>query len=424
MSVNERLLALKVLKRVVIDKQNLSLALEEEKSTAPFVKALCFGLCRYYFALNHLAEHLVDKKSKDEEIWLIILLGLYQLQYSTKKEHAIVHETVDLVPPKKKWARGFVNAILRRYLREKDNISTSLSIQNHPAWLVKRLKKDWPNQWQAILVANDAHPPFTLRVNQQKISRDAYLSMLKTFNLAARPLEHTAVGLVLESPCDIEKLPGFKEGLISVQEEAAQYAIPLLDLKPGLRVLDACAAPGGKLCHMLEAEPKLKDCVGLDIDKNRLARISANLGRLALKATLLQGDGRKPETWWDQHPFDRILLDAPCSALGVIRRHPDIKLLRREEDIHAISAIQRDLLEVMWGLLKEDGLLVYATCSLIKEENSHQIEAFLKKHNDAELAEVPSNLGFNTGHGMQILPGQSNCDGFFYAAIKKVATPS
>lgn len=417
MKINDRSHALAILKRVLFDKVNLTLAMENKELTS-FSRALCFGLCRYYFSLEAIALKLLDKKSKDEEIWLIILLGLYQLIYLSKPAAVTVKETVDLIPAKKQWARGFVNAVLRRFCRESQP-SLPDSLVNHPAWLVNQLKRDWAEEWQTLLAANDEHPPFTLRVNQQKISTKAYLDQLAKAGIQARPLLHAKDGLVLEKAVDLLQLPGFTEGWISVQDEAAQYAAELLDLKPGLRVLDACAAPGGKLCHMLEKAPALR-CVGLDIEQKRLDRIAQNLQRLGLEASLIKGDATEPERWWDGMTFDRILLDVPCSALGVIRRHPDIKLLRREEDIKTIVLKQAQILAAIWPLVKSGGLVLYATCSILKQENADQIAAFSASHADCDVVPLQKPWGIDSGFGLQILPGKSNCDGFFYSLLKKI----
>lgn len=418
MKMSDRAQALRALKRVFIDKVHLSHVMAEAPLT-PFAKALCFGLCRYFLALEKIALLFLDKKPKDQEVWLVLLLGLYQLHYLSKPDFAVVQETVALLHVNKKWAKGLVNAVLRRYCREKAAIKPLSSIDSHPAWFVARLKKEWPLDWEAILCANDTHPPFSLRVNAQKIDREAYVQLLKEQRIEAKCLPHAPQGLVLETACDVTQLPGFKEGLFSVQDESSQYIVSQLALAPGLRLLDACCAPGGKLCHILETEPKLGYCLGLDADKKRISRVLENLTRLQLKAELSTADARLPDLWWDGHYFDRILLDAPCSALGVIRRHPDIKHLRSPEEIDAIVSVQAALLEALWPLLQEGGLMLYATCSLIKQENTDQIAAFLARHPEAALVPLEEPWGIATGFGWQILPGMSYGDGFFYSLLQK-----
>ncbi|MDP1602375.1 MAG: 16S rRNA (cytosine(967)-C(5))-methyltransferase RsmB [Legionella sp.] len=425
MSKNDRLQALRILIKVVENKTPLTHLLQAGEDISPLTKAICFGVCRHYFRLQALADSLVEKRPQVMEIWLALLMGLYQLQFLNKPEYAAVKETVDLLDKlKKPWAKGLVNAVLRRFCREREAILARLASQpdfeqDHPTWLVARLKNDWPHHWQAILSGNDKHPPMSLRVNQQHGSRDDYLNRLEEAGIAATPHQFSPVGIILETPCEVSELPGFARGDVSIQDEAAQLAVSLLALKPGLRVLDACAAPGGKTCHILETEPELADCIALDIDENRLRRVRENLKRLSLKATVRQGDVLDTASWWDGKLFDRILLDAPCSATGVIRRHPDIKLLRTEEDISAVAGIQANMLKTMWPLLQPDGLLVYATCSVMKQENEAQIAKFLSNQPDCQVETSDKNWGQNTGMGWQLMPGNNNCDGFFYSVLSK-----
>nr|WP_232220240.1 16S rRNA (cytosine(967)-C(5))-methyltransferase RsmB [Legionella tunisiensis] len=317
-----------------------------------------------------------------------------------------------------------VNAVLRTYCREQATLVARLQtnpdfLYGHPAWFVQRLQMDWPNDWQTILQANDAHPPMSLRVNQLRGDRAAYLERLHQKGMKAYPTIDAMQGITLDHACPVDDLPGFSNGDVSVQDEAAQLAVSLLSLQPGLRLLDACCAPGGKTCHILETEPTLNACIALDIDEKRLQRVRENLTRLNVKATLLQGDGLKPESWWDGLLFDRILLDAPCSATGVIRRHSDIKLLRTEAEITDIAHLQRALLQRLWPLLAPKGLLVYATCSILKEENEQQIAQFIADHPDSQVATEQKSWGRSTGYGWQILPGENNRDGFFYSVLRK-----
>lgn len=426
MKKNERLQALQILIKLFEERVPLSHLMQSATDLSPLSKELCFGLCRQFYRLEAMADSLVDKRPKSFDVWLILLLGLYQLHYMKKPDYAVVKETVDLVNKiKKSWAKGLVNAVLRTFCREQVTVLARLEtnfdfIYGHPQWYIERLKKDWPQDWQNILIANDCHPPLSLRVNQLQIQRNDYLTRLDEAGIKATPHQYSEVGLLLEHPCDIRELPGFDAGDFAVQDESAQLAASLLDLQPGQRVLDACCAPGGKTCHILESEPKLAECVAIDLDIRRLKRVSENLARMNLKATLLQGDGLKPETWWDGKLFDRILLDAPCSATGVIRRHPDIKLLRNEAEISQVAELQSALLQQLWPLLARGGLMLYATCSVMSEENEQQLAAFITSHPDCQFVSGERPWGRATGHGWQILPGEFNGDGFFYSLLRKV----
>lgn len=425
MNKNERLHALKILTTLLNDKSSLSQLMPNSADVSPMTKEICFGFCRHYFRLQAIANCLLQKKPKETEIWVALLIGLYQLHYMNQPDYAVVKETVALLEKtKKSWAKGLVNAVLRNFCRQKDELLTKLNkdplfLHGQPHWLLKRLQADWPNDWQAIAQANDRHPPMTLRVNVKKNSVAEYLQRLEQAGIEAYPHPVATEGINLASPCDVRQLPGFADGCISVQDGAAQLAASLLSLKPGLRVLDACCAPGGKTCHILELEPNLSACVALDIDQKRLNRVQENLARLNLNATLLQGDASMPSSWWDGQLFDRILLDAPCSATGVIRRHSDIKLLRTTEEIVTITNIQHTLLNTLWPLLAKNGLLIYATCSIIPAENEQQVADFVSKNPDCQVMSSEWSWGKATGHGQQILPGEHGMDGFFYARLVK-----
>lgn len=425
MKNNERLHALKILTALTEEKASLSQLMPASDDVSPMTKEICFGYCRHYFRLEAIADYLVDKRPKAIEVWIALLIGIYQLHYMNKPDYAVVKETVALLGKiKKVWAKGLVNAVLRNFCRQRETILAKLELEpvfiyGQPQWLLKRLKKDWPDDWEAVAKANDAHPPMTLRVNLRKTTVDDYLKVLLDAGIDAKVHHVASEGITLDSPCDVHDLPGFSEGLISVQDGAAQLAASLLSLKPGLRVLDACCAPGGKTCHILESEAELLECVALDVDAKRLKRVKENLSRLDLETTLVQGDALVPQTWWDGQLFDRILLDAPCSATGVIRRHSDIKLLRTNEEVLAVSDIQKSMLNVMWPLLAPGGLMVYATCSVIAEENELQIAAFLASHPDCRIKQDHQIWGRATGHGQQILPGEQGMDGFFYSVLIK-----
>ena len=426
MKKNERLEALHILVSVVQNKTPLLHSLHAEKTHSPLTKALCFGVCRQFYRLEALADCLVKKRPKQMDVWLCLLMGIYELHYLRTPDYAVVKETVGLLTRiKKMWAKGLVNAVLRSYCREQEELLTQVAdspafLYGHPDWFLKRVQADWPHHWAMILKANDEHPPMSLRVNAARGQTLDYLARLNEAGLHATAHCEAPQGLILTTPCDVHDLPGFDEGDVSVQDIAAQLAAPLLDLKPGLRVLDACCAPGGKTCHMLETEPHLASVVALDIEQTRLTRVNENLKRLHLKAVLLQGDGLKPEAWWDGVLFDRILLDAPCSATGVIRRHPDIKLLRSSDEITEVAHVQEALLKALWPLLAPNGRLVYATCSIMPQENEHQLARFVAQQADCEVVTEAHAWGHATGHGWQILPGEQGMDGFFYGVLRKV----
>lgn len=430
----ERADALTILTALLQKKTPLSYLLQSNPSLSPLTKEICFGVSRHYLRLEAIANLLLTKRPKELDVWLCILIGLYQLHFLNIPDYAVVKETVALLDHvKKSWAKGLVNAILRRFCREKESIVNQLSkstsyTYGHPDWFIKLIKKHWPNNWHEILIANDCHPPMSLRINHKHTDINSYLSRLKEIDMGAVPSIHAPCGIILNKPCAVHDLPGFADGHVSVQDLAAQMAVSLLDLKPGLRVLDACCAPGGKTCHILETEPKLESCVALDIENHRLLRVKENLSRLNLHATLKLGDGLTPENWWDGVPYDRILLDAPCSATGVIRRHPDIKLLRTQEEINAISELQKGLLNALWPLLAPGGILVYATCSIMPEENEHQIANFIAQNKECQsITPTQTTWGHHTGNGIQILPGENDMDGFFYSVLTNkgnVAFPS
>ena len=422
----DRINALRILLKVLQDNQPLSLLLQEPNLSS-LSKALCFGVARHYYRLAKVADAMVSKRPKDLDIFLCIILGLYQLDEMAMPDYAVVQETVNLLKYcRKLWAKPLVNALLRRYCREAATIQSALKEDaeyqyNHPQWLIQYIQHDWPKDWRDILKANNAHPPQSLRINLSKQSLNDYLKKLEEAGLAFKIAEHTRSGLILDKPLPVSEIPGFLQGEISVQDAAAQLAGPLLALAPGLRVLDACCAPGGKLGQILELEPNLADCVGMDIDPKRLSKVLDNCQRLSINPRLAAGDAAKPKEWWDGQAFDRILLDAPCSASGIIRRQPDIKLHRSPEDILKLTITQAALLEALWPLVAENGLLVYATCSIFAKENEQQVAAFISKHPDAQANTKPQDFGRCTGHGWQILPGEFEMDGFFYAQIRKTA---
>ncbi len=420
MKSNDRLDALNILMQVFQNRTPLSHLFASKNTLSPLCKDICFGVCRQAIHLEAMADHLLNKRPKELDVWIILLMGLYQLEYLRTPAYAAVKETVNLaVLTKKAWAKNLINAILRRFCREQELIRTLVNTNTHPDWLRRRIQHDWPHQASNIFSANDEHPPMVLRVNSQRTAVAEYLERLANAGIKATAHPFGAQALVLETPCAVNDLPGFATGDVSVQDAAAQLAVTLLDLKPNLRILDACCAPGGKTCHLLERQPHDLECVAVDLERKRLARTQENLNRLHLHAQLIQGDACTPSTWWDGVPFDRILLDAPCSALGVIRRHPDIKHIRQEQDINTIIQLQHTMLRALWPLLAEDGLMVYATCSILNDENEHQIAAFIQEQPNAHVIPIQAPWGHPTPHGRQILPGDAGMDGFFYAVLKK-----
>ena len=387
-------------------------------------RELVLGTLRYLPRLDAWLERIAERRPRDVEVRALVLLGLYQMGFTRVPPHAAVSTSVDLARfIGKPWASGFANAALRRFAAERDAIlRAQLSADArlaHPAWLLEEFEQSWPAAWESIARANLARAPMTLRVNAMRTSRRRYLDALSSNGIPAVPTRHSADGVTLGSPRAVESVPGFAEGLVSIQDEAAQLAAPLLDAFCGCRVLDACAAPGGKTAHVLERGAGAVDVVALDSDPERLADLRHTLARLGLSAPALLGDARKPDAWWDRQPFHRILIDAPCSGTGVIRRRPDIKVLRRPEDIGAMTTRQITMLRALWPLLARGGRLLYATCSVLSRENESIVGRFLAEHADAEVTPINAAWGRPVGHGRQILPGDDAMDGFFYAALAK-----
>lgn len=391
------------------------------------LQELCFGVCRFHWRLDGILKRLLPKplKAKDSDVLALLYLGLYQLLYTRIPDHAAIGATVEAAAGlKKPWAKGLVNGVLRnaqrRIAEPLPPSETSLTETfNHPLWLIESLQRAWPDDWRMILTSNDQRPPFTLRVNHQRTSRAAYLAVLRDADIPAEPCRFAPDAVTLQQPRPVQDLPGFQEAAVSVQDEAAQLAAGLLELAPGQRVLDACAAPGGKTCHMLEREAALKEVVALDVEASRMAKVEDNLHRLGLTATLKVADGTQLNSWWDGKAFDRILLDAPCSATGVIRRHPDIKLLRRANDIAKLADLQRQLLAALWRTLKPGGLLLYATCSVLPQENDEAVADFLARHPDARHVPIDAEWGRAKNLGRQLLPQEGGHDGFYYAKVLK-----
>jgi 16S rRNA (cytosine967-C5)-methyltransferase len=390
------------------------------------LQELCFGTCRFYPQLQAYTECLLDKplRAKDGDVQALLLLGLYQLIHTRIPDHAAIGETVEVTRAiNKPWATKLVNGVLRSFQRDKARIDEFLAENrafqsNHPAWMEAMLSKCWPAQFDQLIAANNQHPPFTLRVNTHHISRERYLELLREEDITAQATPFSPYGITLAQACDPRKLPFFAEGWLSVQDEAAQLSGDLLELSPNLRVLDACSAPGGKTGHLLELEPNLK-VTALDADERRLGRVRENLARLGVTADVICGDGTQPASWWDGEAYDRILLDAPCSATGIIRRHPDIKVLRSPEELDRLGELQHQLLKQLWPLLKPGGILLYATCSVMPKENTRVVEAFMARQQDAICDEIDASWGIAQACGRQLLPQVDGHDGFYYARLRK-----
>lgn len=434
MSLNPRLAAARALSAVLAGKASLGGSLPDQLAQVTprdrgLAQELAFGTARWQPRLAGLAARLLQKpfKAGDRDVEALLLVGLYQLLYTRIPAHAAIGETVGCVDKlKKPWAKALLNAVLRRAQREGEALLLELEHDPvirvaHPRWLQKRLKADWPEHWEAICAANNLHPPLTLRVNRQSTSRADYLTELAEASIEAFACEHSEDGIRLAEPRDVPSLPGFSDGRVSVQDEAAQLSASLLELAPGQRVLDACCAPGGKTCHLLEQQPDLAELVALDQEPSRLGRVRENLARLQLDARLVAADARDLAAWWDGKPFQRILLDAPCSATGVIRRHPDIKLTRQETDIPALADLQGQLLDALWPTLEVGGILLYATCSVLPMENRDNIAAFLARTPGARELAIAGSFGVSQAHGRQLLPQADGHDGFYYARLIKVA---
>ncbi|MBV4540343.1 16S rRNA (cytosine(967)-C(5))-methyltransferase RsmB [Pseudomonas vlassakiae] len=432
--MNPRLAAARALAAVLSGKASLNSSLpaqldKVDERDRGLTQDLAFGTARWQPRLDLLAAQLLQKpfKAADADVQALLLVGLYQLFYTRIPAHAAIGETVGCADKlKKPWAKGLLNAVLRRAQREGEPLLAGMERDPvvrtaHPRWLQKSLKAFWPEQWEAICAANNAHPPMILRVNRRHHSRDAYLALLAEAGVAATACQYSRDGIVLAEACDVRGLPGFTEGWVSVQDEAAQLSADLLELAPGQRVLDACCAPGGKTCHLLEAEPGLAHMTAIDLEAKRLTRVRENLDRLQLDAELIACDARDTANWWDGKPFQRILLDAPCSATGVIRRHPDIKLTRQAEDIPALATLQGELLDALWPTLEVGGMLLYATCSSLPTENTEVIDAFLARTPGARELDLATEAGLRQPHGRQLLAREGGHDGFYYAKLIKIA---
>lgn len=430
MRLNLRALAAKAVFAVLEQGQSLSLALPDVQQNvrSPKDKALiaelCYGVMRVLPQLDQCVSACLSKpfKGKQRIIQQLLLVGCYQLYFTRIPPHAAISETAEACRQLgQENLVKVVNGVLRNIQRQQQPLSgESPTLKyNFPAWILKKLQAAYPNQWQQVVENSQQRPPMWLRNNCQQQRRSDYLLQLSEQSITASP-GPSDDAMLLEHPCDVTQLPGFESGAVSVQDGAAQWAAQLLDAQAGELVLDACAAPGGKTCHILERTPGI-NLVAVDNDSKRLMRVNQNLARLQLDARVIQGNAAAIHEWWHGDKFDRILLDAPCSATGVIRRHPDIKWLRKEADIAELTKVQAQILDHCWQWLKPGGVLLYATCSILPEENHQQIAAFLARTADAELQVITASQE-NCSSDWQILPGQDNMDGFYYAKLLKRST--
>jgi len=430
-----RLAALNTLANVLDRQQNLLEA--DETSVLPdsrdraLARHLAYGVIRWLNSLQWLSGQLLDRplKKRDQDINRLILIGLYQLWQDGTAPHAAIHETAECARVLgKSWAVGLVNAVLRRFQREQQQCLAGLQKQPemyaHPEWLLRKFQSDWPQDWPKIVDANNHAAPLWLRINRCKPDHQQVAATLTQdgFTVAQHP---TAADAIRITPAvGVGAIPGFGEGRLSVQDPAAQLAVDLLELEEQQRVLDACAAPGGKTCHILERFPSI-EMTAVERSPSRLNMIQENLDRLGLSRqdglSLVAGDAAEPADWWDGTAYDRILLDAPCTATGVIRRHPEIKWLRTDGQLKEVALVQQKLLQRLWPLLKPDGILVYATCSVLIEENRSQVNRFLASHDDVENLAVDLPRRHDQDPGRQILPGEEEMDGFYYARLRKIS---
>lgn len=388
------------------------------------LQEICYGVLRHLPELEHEVRQYVQKPltGKQRVAHFLALVGVYQLKYTRIPDHAALSETVAATKAIRcQHLKGMINAILRNVQRAQKAADGEPSTElpdaikyNHPSWFIKKIRTAYPEKWQQVLAANQQRPPMWLRVNQIHHSVEEYLALLEQAEIEVSRVEPDAGAVLLASAIDVNLLPGFDKGWASIQDAAAQQAARLLDAQAGDNVLDCCAAPGGKTCHILEYTPDVGAVTAIDIEEKRLTRVHENLARLNLTAKVIAADAAKPDDWWDGDLYDRILLDAPCSATGVIRRHPDIKWLRKPDDIAALATLQQQILQSMWQLLKPGGTLVYATCSVLPDENDEQVKRFIEQTDDAQLVPIKEqNIGW------QILPDEQAMDGFYYAKLVK-----
>jgi 16S rRNA (cytosine967-C5)-methyltransferase len=428
---NPRLAALQAISEVLDSDKNLAESeafsqLRDGRDNA-LARHLAYGVLRWLNALEWLAAELLSKplKKRESAVQRLILIGLQQLWHDQTASHAAINETAECARVLgKPWAVGVINAVLRRFQREQtqllDKLAQTPQQYAHPKWMLKEIQESWPEQWQAIVEANNLQAPMWMRINRQRANEASLKADLKTAGFEVNDHQYAKDAISIRPAAAVTRIPGFENGKLSVQDPAAQLARDLLAPEAGDRILDACAAPGGKTAHLLETCADI-DLTVLDRQASRVEQIHQNLERLGLKADTVVADLADVKSWWKGQGFNKILLDAPCSATGVIRRHPEIKWLRSRDDVDAVVKIQADLLDASWSVLEAGGMLVYATCSVFKRENESQVELFLQRHTDAKLEKPTVEWGMVRPFGTQIFPGESRMDGFFYAVLRKSA---
>ena len=430
-----RPVALEILQQVLIKGRSLAVA----KSAADCLEGrdralameLANGVLRWHWKLDHLLGQFLKKplRNKEHDLKLLLLMSLYELVELSTPDYAVVNEAVSTSKVLgKQWAKGMINGVLRNFIRDQEAClrkmeSNQEAYYSHPYWLISLLKEDWPDHWQAILKANNQRPPLWLRVNAAQNNTEDYKVLLDEQGLSSSQHPLALQALKLEQGVDVTSLPGFAQGAVSVQDAGAQLAATLLDVKKDQRILDLCAAPGGKTCHVLELEPDIESMTAVELEEKRMLRVRENLARLNFEAELIVADASEA-SWWDGKPFDRILVDAPCSSTGVIRRHPDIKVLRWEQDIKSLVNVQQKILQQAWQMLAPGGKLLYITCSVLRQENEAQIASLLATQNDVnelDLIEEGSSKSWGVAckHGRQLLPGDHDTDGFYFCALSK-----
>jgi 16S rRNA (cytosine967-C5)-methyltransferase len=427
-NISEYVHAISALIKVIKEGRSLDKSFPAEIS--PLGKQVTYGVLRDYYRLDFLIGELLKKplQSKHLDLKMLLFCGIYSINSLNRPGHASVNAVVDTTRLlKKDWARGLINAVLRNYIRQSkqfalltpDNPGKNIEVKtNHPAWLFNKINEAWSDKTDQIIEANNQKPPMVLRVNQQRSTRDSYLEQLRDENIDARPGSLVESSIILNSPCPVSQLPGFDDGVVSVQDEASQIAANLLSTNDGDTVLDACAAPGGKTCHLLEKNPAIQ-LIANDKSEDRLSIIGQNLKRLNLNCELVALDLLE----FTGTTFNKILLDAPCSATGIIRRHPDIKMLRKNTDIAKLCAMQARLLTAAWGLLEKGGEILYSTCSILPEENEDMVRKFIDQRDDVEVLPIPiqsvRDAGIKLPIGLQLLPTVGSHDGFYYAYLRR-----
>ncbi len=424
-----RTVTVRILTAVIQNKRSLNdvlpAFLQQENQNNALIHELAAGSLRWWWRLSTYVDQLLSKplKPKDFDVYCLLVIGVYQIQFMRIPDHAAVSQTVNSSREiGKHWSRNLINAVMRRFIREQDELEQKFKtnpvvIYSHPGWMIKQLQADWPDQWKTVLEASNKQPSLTLRINASKTTIDDVCQQLRDDEIEFSVMTDSPVGIVILDKSKIWHSALWKQGLVSVQDESAQLVACMPELRPGMRVLDACAAPGGKTCHLLEVEPDL-NLLALEKDSSRMQRLEENLARLNLNAEARVADATDLDSWWNGEAFDLVLIDAPCSGSGVISKHPDIKHLRRPADIQQNIQNQRQLLDKLWSVLKTEGQLLYCTCSVFRQENDQQAQWFINKYTNAGVIALDGRFGLQMPYGRQRLPSESS-DGFYYAGFTK-----